>query len=120
MVLYKILLQKAITKIYFFKKMLRNVLTRENKSCIIILRNVIKMIGGAKMNKRKYRELNELKGKITESKETYRSLSEKTGISLNTLNNKINGYSAFNVDEVSEVCRVLNIQAADIPRYFFA
>lgn len=66
----------------------------------------------------KYPELNKLKGRITESKETYRSLSEKTGIPLNTLSNKINGHSLFDIVEASKVCAVLGISPKDIPIFF--
>ena len=52
----------------------------------------------------KYAELMKLKGRITETGETYRSLSKKTGIPLNTLSNKINGHSLFDIVEVYKFC----------------
>lgn len=72
--------------------------------------------GDEHMNK--YPELNVLKGKIREKGETYRSMSEKTGIPLNTFSNKLNGYSLFDITEVISICSVLDIPPEQIP-YFF-
>lgn len=66
----------------------------------------------------KYPELNKLKGKMREKGETYRSMSQKTGIPLNTLNNKLNGYSPFDVAEAVSVCSILGIEGNDIPIFF--
>ena len=68
--------------------------------------------------KRKYPELKKIKGRITEMGETYRSISEKTGIPLNSLSNKINGKSLFDILEVSKICAVLDIPANEIPIFF--
>ncbi len=67
----------------------------------------------------KYPELNKLKGKMREQGETYRTMSQKTGIPLNTLNNKLNGYSLFDITEVLSICSILEIPPDKIP-YFFA
>ncbi len=66
----------------------------------------------------KYAELMKLKGRITETGETYRSLSKKTGIPLNTLSNKINGHSLFDIVEVSKICAELEIPPEQIPIFF--
>ena len=66
----------------------------------------------------KYPELNKLKGKMVEMGETYRSMSKKTGIPLNTLNNKLNGHSLFDIAETMAVCSVLKIKPAEIPVFF--
>lgn len=66
---------------------------------------------------RKYPELNKLKGRITERRETYRSVSKKTGIPLNTLSNKINGHYLFDIGEVAKICDVLAISPAEV--FFF-
>lgn len=71
------------------------------------------------MKKRNYEVLNALKGKIREENENYRSLSKETGISVNALNNKLNGYSVFDMREVSIMVEKLNIQPNDIIKYFF-
>ena len=55
------------------------------------------------------RELLELKGKIRENKTSYRELAKKIGMSTNTLSNKINGYSAFDIVEASQIADVLGI-----------
>lgn len=71
------------------------------------------------MKKRNYEVLNALKGKIREENKNYRSLSKEIGISVNALNNKLNGYSVFDMREVSIVVEKLNIQPNDIIKYFF-
>lgn len=71
------------------------------------------------MKKKNYEVLNALKGKIKEEQKNYRSLSKETGISVNALNNKLNGYSVFDMKEVSIVVEKLNIQPNEIIRYFF-
>lgn len=71
------------------------------------------------MKNRNYEVLNALKGKIREENKNYRSLSRETGISVNALNNKLNGYSVFDMREVSIMVEKLNIQPNDIIKYFF-
>lgn len=66
----------------------------------------------------KYPKLNKLKGKIRENGESYRSIGEKIGMGVNTLNNKLNGYSPFNVEEAIALCDVLNIEYNEIPIFF--
>ena len=66
----------------------------------------------------KYPELKKLKGRMVEMGETYRSMSDKTEISLNTLNNKLNGYTLFDISEVASVCSILKIKPAEIPVFF--
>lgn len=61
------------------------------------------------MKKRNYEILNALKGKIREENKNYRSLSKETGISVNSLNNKLNGYSVFDMREISIIVEKLNI-----------
>lgn len=71
------------------------------------------------MKKRNYEILNALKGKIREENMNYRSLSKETGISVNALNNKLNGYSVFDMREVSIMVEKLNIKPTEIIKYFF-
>jgi len=66
----------------------------------------------------KYPELNKLKGKMREKGETYRSMSKKTGIPLNTLNNKLNGYSTFDIAEAVLVCSILDIELREVDSFF--
>jgi transcriptional regulator with XRE-family HTH domain len=64
-------------------------------------------------------ELLALKGKMREKDITYRKLAKQIGISLNTLNGRLNGHSVFNIDEVNDIAIELNIEASEIVRYFF-
>lgn len=66
----------------------------------------------------KYPELNKLKGRMREKHETYRSMSKKVGIPLNTLNNKLNGYSIFDVNEAISICSVLDINLDEMNSFF--
>lgn len=65
------------------------------------------------------RELSELKGKIREKNQSYRSIAKEIGVSTSTLNNKINGYSAFDIIEASKIASILDIPPDKIS-YFFA
>lgn len=66
----------------------------------------------------RYPELNKLKGRMREKGETYRSMSKKTGIPLNTFNNKVNGYSTFDISEAVSVCSILDIDLSEISSFF--
>ena len=66
----------------------------------------------------KYQELNQLKGRMRTKKKTYRAFSEETGIPLNTLSNKLNGHSLFDIVEVAKLCGLLDISPEEIPIYF--
>lgn len=68
--------------------------------------------------KQKYPVLYKIKGRITEKGESYRSLSQKTGISLNSLSNKINGYYLFDISEAARICSVLDIPSSEIANFF--
>lgn len=71
------------------------------------------------MKIRKYEVLSALKGKIVEMGENYRSISKKTNLSVNAINNKLNGYSVFDTKEVEILVEVLDINPNDILKYFF-
>lgn len=68
---------------------------------------------------KRYEELKELKGKLRSEGYTYRKLSEATGISVDAINNKLNGYSVLDGDDVELIARALNIEADEIILYFF-
>ncbi|MBG9616182.1 MULTISPECIES: helix-turn-helix domain-containing protein [Bacillus] len=73
------------------------------------------------MNKtRRYPELNYLKGKIRECNSSYRELAKVIGISPTTLNDKINGYSVFDTEEVNKIVKELNIEPNEVVRIFFS
>ena len=96
--------------------MLRKSIDKEKVMCYIVVAKTQQ--GGAEMQKKRYSELNKLKGLMVEKKETYRSLSKKSGIPLNTLNSKLNGYSLFDITETLSVCSILEIAPAEIPIFF--
>lgn len=54
--------------------------------------------------------VNKLKGKIAEAGLTQRSISEKLGMSKNTVNSKVNGKIPFNINEVDRFCDLLGIR----------
>ncbi len=67
---------------------------------------------------KKYEELRKIKGRITELGESYRSVSEKSGMSVHSLSNKLNGESVFNLNEVRSLCKILDIGPEDIANFF--
>ncbi len=67
---------------------------------------------------RKYPVLKKVQGRMREYGETYRSLSDKTGIKLVPLNDKLNGYTLCDILEVSKICSVLDIPPEEIPIFF--
>ena len=68
--------------------------------------------------KRKYDELNALKGRIREMGMTYRSMAAEMNMGVNTLSNKINGFQAFTMAEAGQICELLDITPADMARFF--
>lgn len=68
---------------------------------------------------KRYEELKALKGKMRSEGFTYRKLSEETGISVDAINNKLNGYSVMDADDVELMAKALNIPANEILLYFF-
>lgn len=69
--------------------------------------------GGEKM------QVNILRAKMVEAGYTQRSLAEKLNISENTLSNKLKGRSAFDVNEVRDICAVLGIENDKEKAYIF-
>lgn len=65
--------------------------------------------------------LTELKGKIRSEGTSYKELAKELGVSITTLSDKINGSSKreFKISEISKLCRILNIESAEIQKYFF-
>ena len=68
---------------------------------------------------KKYEELSELKGRMRKEGYSYRKLSEETGISVNAINDKLNGYSAMDTDDVELIAKTLGIFPEEIMIYFF-
>ena len=50
-----------------------------------------------------------LLAKMTENEYSQADLAKALNLSKNTVNNKINGKSAFDTKEINEICDVLNI-----------
>lgn len=67
---------------------------------------------------KRYPTLYKIKGRVKEKGETYRTLSEKVDINLNTLSDKINGYSLFDIEEVGRICVALSIPREQIANFF--
>ena len=66
----------------------------------------------------KYGERSKLKGLMREKGITYRGLSDIIGVPLNSLNNKLQGHTLFDIIEVSKVCAALDIDSSEIPIFF--
>lgn len=69
--------------------------------------------------RRKYIELNSLKGRIREQNTSYRKLSESIGIAVNTLSDKINGFYAMSIPEAEAIAVFLDIPPNEMDKYFF-
>lgn len=54
-----------------------------------------------------------LRGRMAGKGYTQKSLAKELGMNKNTLGNKINGVSQFNVEEVNAVCEILGIESAE-------
>lgn len=50
-----------------------------------------------------------LKGKIVENGLSQHACAKAIGMSKNTFNSRVNGKSQFNLDEISRLCSLLNI-----------
>jgi lambda repressor-like predicted transcriptional regulator len=86
-----------------------------------MLQNVIKRVRGVEnmsKKKRKYPELTALKGRIREKKSSYRKLAVTLGIGLNTLSDKINGFSAISGPEMEQIAETLEIDPQNIAMFF--
>jgi transcriptional regulator with XRE-family HTH domain len=66
-----------------------------------------------------YTKMWELKRKMKEEGITYAELADEIGMGVNTLSDKLNGKSSFNIDEVQRIMKVLKIKNSEVPHYFF-
>ena len=64
------------------------------------------------------KKLDKLKGRIKEKGSSYKILSNALGISLSAFNNKVNGRSAFDIIEASELSSILDIPPEEISNFF--
>ena len=84
----------------------------------LMLRNATKEVNEVK-KEMKYHDLSALKGLLKEKNINYKTLSNATGISVSSINNKLNGFSIFSVTEVDKVVDYLEINPDKIVYYFF-
>lgn len=69
--------------------------------------------GRSRMNK------NKLKGKIRERGLTYQKLAKKIGISVTSVNYKVNGQNLFNHEEMIKLREILRLTDNEIIEIFF-
>lgn len=69
--------------------------------------------GTSRMNK------NKLKGKIREQGLTYKILAKKIGISVTSVNYKVNGQNLFNHEEMIKLREILRLTDNEIIEIFF-
>ena len=62
---------------------------------------------------------NPLRGRMRECGLTQKECAAKIGLSEGQLNHKLAGEYDFKQDEIHSLCRLLNIDAAEIGHYFF-
>ena len=60
-----------------------------------------------------------LRERILEKYGTLAKFADLLGMSRTTLSLKLNNFSSFTSDEISKACELLDIEALDIPKYFF-
>ena len=70
------------------------------------------------MKKRKYAELRELKKFLKKKNFSYKMLSDELGISIDAINNKLNGYTLLNINEMKHMVTLFNMKPVDINKYF--
>lgn len=64
-------------------------------------------------------DYSELLGKIKAKYGTQSDFAEALGMSLSTLNQKLNNKSDWDTPEMVKACELLDIELADISQYFF-
>lgn len=60
---------------------------------------------------------NKLKGRLRENGMSQKDLANLMGLSVNTMNSKLNGKREFKVSEIDRICNILEIQDKEL--YFF-
>mgnify|MGYP000888391358 CR=1 FL=1 len=61
-----------------------------------------------------------LLGKIVETFGTQSNFSKAIGLSEHSVSQKLNGKVEWKQSEIGRACKLMGIQIADIPKYFFA
>lgn len=70
------------------------------------------------MKIKKYSEFSNLKILMKRRKYSYKKLSDEIGLSIDAINNKLNGYTALNIEEAKRISCILKIHPSDFNRYF--
>jgi len=71
------------------------------------------------LKKKKFQEMTELKLLIKKRNYSYRKLAECMNISLDAVNNKLNGYTALTLSDAEKIIHILGINSKDVNKYFF-
>ena len=72
------------------------------------------------MKKQKAPELKELKKLLHRKNISYKRLSKRLNISVDAVNNKLNGYTLFNSIEILKNSQFLNRDKGNIFKYFWS
>ena len=72
------------------------------------------------MKKQKAPELKELKKLLHRKNISYKHLSKRLNISVDAVNNKLNGYTLFNSIEILKISQFLNIEKGNIFKFFWS
>jgi transcriptional regulator with XRE-family HTH domain len=67
---------------------------------------------------KKYRDFSKIKWLLKKKKITYEQLSKAIDLSIDAINNKLNGYTAMTINEAIKLVEVLNIEPKDFNKYF--
>ena len=70
------------------------------------------------MKEKKYDELKELKNYLKRKNCSYKNLSNVLGISIDAINNKLNGYTLLNISEMNQIVSNFDMSTKDINRCF--
>ena len=64
-------------------------------------------------------DFSKLLGRIIEKFGTRTAFATAMGLADSALSNRLNGKTHFSADEIYLACQLLDIEAAEIPTYFF-
>ena len=59
-----------------------------------------------------------LKGRIVEKGETFQSIAPKIGCSAYTLGKKVSGETPINLEEITKLCKILEIKDDEFSDFF--
>ena len=62
--------------------------------------------------------MRELKKFLKKKNISYKKLSDELGISIDAINNKLNGYTLLNINEMKHMVKLFNMEPVDINKYF--